>query len=164
MRHAILGARGSIQDPEAALGKIREWGQTHHAEVLAMDARSVFGRDHLESAVTHAERAQAQGAMGARTLAAETLLYASGQRQIVDAIRVAGLRKGTETVALIAWTADDPEDLLKSLGWVRDDRVLDARGKSLEMLGVNELERGTVPEEEAADLALEKVALLDVLR
>ena len=162
MTHSILGSRGTIQDPEDILAKIREWGKAHRAEVLAMDARSVIGRDHLESAVAHAERAQAQGTMSARSLAAETLLYASGHRQVVDAIHAAGLRKGTERAALVLWEADDPEGLLKALGWVRDDRVLDAEGKSLEILGTTETEKGTVRPDRTTDLALEKVALVDI--
>jgi KEOPS complex subunit Cgi121 len=162
MSHMIVGARGRIEDPESAVRRLQEWSRAHHAVVLAADARTVFGRDHLESAVRHAERAQASNRMGARTLAIETLLYVAGKRQVVDAIRVAGLRKGTRAIALVLWGVDDPDDLLSSLGWTRDDTVIEPAGKSLEVLGVTERERGTVTEAAVADLALEKVALLDV--
>jgi tRNA threonylcarbamoyladenosine modification (KEOPS) complex Cgi121 subunit len=162
--HVIAGARGDIADPEATLRQVREWAKARQAEVLVADARAVFGRDHLESAVRHTERAKTEGRMGARSLDIETLLYLVGQRQVVDAIRVAGLRNGTRTIAVVLWTSEDVDGLLRALRWSRDDGVLEARGKSLEVLGVNELERETVGEAAAADLALEKVALLDVLK
>jgi KEOPS complex subunit Cgi121 len=162
--HAILGARGVIRDPEESLKQVRLWAASHGTEILVADARAIFGRDHLESAVRHAERARSEGRMGARSLAVETLLYVSGQRQVIDAFRVAGLRKGTERVALVLWPAENPEELLSGLGWTRDDAVLEAPGKSLDVLGVTKTEKDTIGETAATDLALEKVALLDVTR
>ena len=162
MSHQSLGARGTIEDAEPVVRALRDWAQARRAEVLAVDARVVFGRDHLESAIFHAERAKATNAMSAHSLSLETLLYLSGRRQVVDAIRVAGLRKGTRTIGLAVWNAERPEELLKALGWSRDDGVLESAGKSLELLGITEQEEGTVVEIRRADLALEKVALLDI--
>jgi KEOPS complex subunit Cgi121 len=164
MNHVLLGARGAIQDPEAILSQIRQWGQARRAEVLAADAQAVFGRDHLESAVRHAERARAEQTSSTRSIAMETLLYLSGQRQVADAIRVAGLRNGTDTIALVIWPGDRSQDLLTTLGWARDDAVLESAGKSLDRLGVTKVEKGTVPETTVQDLALERVALLDVAK
>jgi KEOPS complex subunit Cgi121 len=164
MKHALLGARCAIQDPEAILRQIREWGQARGAEVLAADAQAVFGRDHLESAVRHAERARAEQTSSTRSIAMETLLYLSGQRQVADAIRVAGLRQGTETIGLVVWPGEDSQELLAALGWARDDAVLESAGKSLDRLGVTEVEKGTIPETTVQDLALERVALLDVAK
>jgi KEOPS complex subunit Cgi121 len=164
MSHAILGARGVIRDPEEALKKVRLWAASHGAEILVADARAIFGRDHLESAVRHAERARAEGRMSARSLAVETLLYVSGQRQVIDAFRVAGLREGTEGIALVLWAVENAEELLTGPGWARDDAVLEAAGKSLDVLGITKTEKGTVVNAAVADLALEKVALLDVTK
>lgn len=164
MSHQILGSRGKILNPESVVKQVEEWARAQGAEVLVVDARAVFGRDHLESAILHAERAKATKTMTARTLSLETLLYVSGQRQIVDAIRVAGLRKGTEAIGIVAWDIENPDELVKCLGWTRDDRVLDAVGKSLEVLGITEQDQGTLPPTRAADLALEKVALLDLAK
>jgi len=160
--HQILGTRGTIEDAEPVVRALRDWAQARGGEVLAVDARVVFGRDHLESAIFHAERAKATNAMSAHSLSLETLLYLSGRRQVVDAIRVAGLRKGTRTIGLVVWNAERPEDLLKALGWSRDDGVLEHAGKSLELLGITKKEEGTVVDTRRADLALEKVALLDL--
>jgi KEOPS complex subunit Cgi121 len=164
MNHVLLGARGAIQDPEPILRHVREWGQARGADVLVADARAVFGRDHLESAVRHAERARAEQTSSTRSIAMETLLYLSGQRQVADAIRAAGLRTGTDTIALVIWPGDGSQDLLAALGWAREDAVLESAGKSLDRLGVTEVEKGTVPETTVQDLALEKVALLDVAK
>lgn len=143
---------------------MREWGRANDAEVLAADARAVIGRDHLESAICHAERARNEDRMASRSLDIETLLYLSGRRQVVDAIRVAGLRKGTREIALVLWNTQEMDGFLRALGWTRDDTVLKARGKSLELLGIHELEQETAGEAAAADLALERVALLDILK
>lgn len=164
MNRVLLGARGTLQDLEAILRQIREWGQARGAEVLAADAQAVFGQDHLESAVRHAERARAEHTSSTHSIAMETLLYLSGQRQVADAIRVAGLRQGTGIIALVVWPGDESPDLLAALGWARDDAVLESAGKSLDRLGVTEVEKGTVPETTVQDLALERVALLDVAR
>src|SRR5437867_12316622 len=91
-----------------------------------------------------------------------TLLYLSVRRQRVDSIRDSCLRNGTSTIGLAVWNAERPEDLLKALGWSRDDGVLEPAGKSLELLGITKKEEGTVVETRRADLALEKVALLDI--
>jgi len=53
------------------------------------------------------------------------------------------------------------QELLAAFGWSRDDRVLDSAGKSFEAIGITEAEWATLPPNQRADLALEKVALLD---
>jgi len=46
--------------------------------------------------------------------------------------------------------------------WTRDDRVLEAEGKSLRDFGISDRKAASVLEAQRADLVLEKVALLDV--
>src|SRR5256886_15078518 len=99
--HQILGARGTIEDAEPVVRGIRDWAQAGSAEVLPVGAPVVFGRDHLESAIVHAERAKATNAMSAHSLSLQPLLYLSGRRQVVDAIPVAGLRKWTRSLGLV---------------------------------------------------------------
>lgn len=162
MSHGIAGARGTVGDPEAVLRRVQAWARARAVEVSLADGRAVFGADHLESAALHAERAQRSGAMATRSLGMETILYLSGQRQVADALRVAGLRAGTEQVAVAVFGPAAAEELLAELGWVRDDAVLEATGKSLRVLGVTAAEEATAPPARAADLALERTALLDV--
>ena len=164
MTYAIAGARGAIEDPEATIKQAQEWAVRHQVEVLLADARVVFGRDHLESAVRHALRAQSAGTMIARTVSMETLRYLSAQRQVADAIRVAGIHRGTREIAIVVFGTESFETLLDSFKWSRDDGALAAPGKSLDVLGISMEEAATVPAERRTDLALEKVALLDVVK
>lgn len=162
MMYAIRGARATIDDPEAVLRTAREWAASHGGEVLLADARAVFGRDHLESAVRHALRAKEAGRMAARSLPLEALRYLSGSRQVSDAIRLAGIRPGTSGIAILAFGDLPIEAWCRTLGWSIDDAVLEPGGKSLKPLGIGETEASTVPEHRRYDLALERVALLDV--
>ncbi len=162
MSHDLAGARGTIGDPAAVVRQAQAWATEHDAEVLLADARKVFGRDHLESAILHAERSRDAGTMATRSVAMEALLYLAGQRQVADAIRLAGIKKGTSAIALVVFGPASVEDFLRRFGWSRGDDVLAAEGKSIEALGITAAERDTVPGDRASDLALERAALVDV--
>lgn len=164
MSHALAGARGTVPDRDAILRRAQEWAVERGAEVLLADAAAVFGRDHLESAALHAERARDEATMTLRSVSMEALLYLSGQRQVADAIRIAGLKDGTDTIAVLVFGEAMPDELLSSLGWSRDDTVLNPGGKDLRALGVGIAELGTIPEDRIADLALERTALVDVAK
>lgn len=160
MKYELAGARGSIGDPQAILKQAQAMSAKHGAELLLADADLVFGRDHLESAVQHAVRAQSHGTMAAHSVSMEALRYLSGQRQVADAIRVAGIHQGSTATAIVIFGSLPIDEVLASFGWSRDDRVLESRGKSLDRLGIMEAELATIPIERRPDLALEKVALL----
>ena len=162
MTFDIAGAKGSKIDPEAVVRTAAEWASSRGAEVCLLDARSVFGRDHLESAALHAIRARDARTMSSRSVAMETLLYAAGARQVQDAIRSVGLRKDTTAIGVVIFGSAKVDDLIHDMGWSRDDGVLDAEGKSLERVGISDREAKTVSDRQRADLVLEKVALLDV--
>ncbi len=164
MSHASAGARGAVKDRDAVLKIAQEWASGVGCEVLLADASVVFGREHLESAALHAERARDAGLMATRSVSMEALLYLTGERQVADAIRVAGIRNGTTTIAVGLFGAAPVEELIARLGWSRDDAVLDAMGKDLSSLGIRDVERGTVPQDRVLDLALERTALLDVVK
>ena len=161
MTYEVAGARGTVDDPEAVLKKAHVWSKASEGEVLLADARVVLGRDHLDTAVRHALRAQSNGTMAARTVSAEALRYLSAQRQVADAIRIAGIHRGTKELAIAVFGRAGVQELVAALGWSRDDRVLDSEGKSFEAIGITKAEWATLPPNQRADLALEKVALLD---
>ncbi len=161
MIYEIGGARGTIDDPEGVLKKAHVWSEANGADVLLADAGVVLGRDHLETAVRHALRAQSTGTMAARSVSAEALRYLSAQRQVADAIRIAGVHRGSKELAIAVFGRSGIQELLAAFGWSRDDRVLDSAGKSFEAIGITEAEWATLPPNQRADLALEKVALLD---
>ena len=164
MMYEVAGARGTVDDPENVLKKAQVWSKANGAEVLLADARVVLGRDHLETAARHALRAKANGTMAARSVSAEALRYLSAQRQVADAIRIAGIHRGTKELAIAVFGRSGIQELLATFGWSRDDRVLDSEGKSFVAIGITEAEWATLPPNQRADLALEKVALLDTER
>ncbi len=161
MKYEIAGARGTGTDPQGVVTKAQAWAAERHSEVLLADANLVFGRDHLESAILHAVRARGTGNGVARDLGLETLRYLSGARQVANAIRAAGLHEGSASVAVVVFEGS-VDALLAHLGWIRDDTVLDARGKSLRNLGIGASAERTLPADRVADLALERTALLDI--
>ena len=164
MTHTIAGARGQVKDRDAVLRRAQGWAEARGSDVLLADASVVFGRDHLESAVLHAERSRDAGLMATRSVSMEALLYLAAQKQVTDAIRVAGIKEGSRATAIAIFGRASIEELVAHLGWLRDDGVLDSRRKDLGILGIRNAERSTVPERELVDLALERTALLDVLK
>jgi KEOPS complex subunit Cgi121 len=158
----IAGANASSVNPEDAVRTASEWASSRGAEVCLLDARSVFGRDHLESSALHAIRARDSRTMSSRSVSMETLLYAAGARQVQDAIRASGLHRDTRAIGVVLFGTAKVDDLIRDMGWARDDRVLDAKGKSLEGFGISGRQAATVSAAQRADLVLERVALLDV--
>ncbi len=143
---------------------------SHGLSAQAMDAGAVCGRVHLESALVHARGAFARGNNMARTLWVEWVLCAAGVRQVDVAFKRVGIRPGTEVFAILLLSEGDEitggtEDaFLKKLGLERNDDVLVCSEDCLLRLGVGKVELAAVPRERWTDLALERVALLDLER
>jgi len=158
----IAGASASAVNPEIVVRRAAEWASSRGAEVCLLDARWVFGRDHVESAALHAIRARDARTMSSRSVAMETLRYAAGARQVQDAIRSVGLRPDTTAIGVVLFGSARVDDFIRDMGWSREDGVLTAEGKSLGPFGISGRAAATVSATQRADLVLEKVALLDV--
>jgi len=155
----ILGAYGPAWNPEARLAVAGSLG-----DVQLLDARLVCGRDHLVAAAEHAERAMREHTNVARSLAVEFVVYASGERQIADALAKMGVRDDTTQFAVVVFGGEDPADVLRSLSFTRDHAVLESSPAKLRAFGLTDAELASVPPERAADLVLERVALVDLLK
>ena len=139
------------------------------AQVL--DATRVCGRVHLISAFLHANRAMERGNNLARTLPIEWVLCAAGVRQVDVAFQRVGIRPGTGSFAIML-IADDEQvptpqqvgSLLDAVELHRDDSVLECNEEALRNLGVGDEELGAVPRASWPDLALERVAMLELER
>lgn len=162
MTYSIAGARGKVGDVESLIADSRNWATQRGVEILLADARAVFGRDHLESAALHGLRAQSDGTTVARSVSIEALRYLAAQRQVADALRVAGIRRDTDRVGIVIFGTGSPDEFIAQRGWVRDDHVLEASGKDFGALGIQSKERETVPPDRVDDLALERLALVDI--
>ena len=127
-------------------------------EVVIMDPMYVCGKDHVVSAVRHAERSFEHGTNRSKTLLTEIILYAAGERQISKAMERMRPKPGCKEFALAL--LDVPDDLkLDEIGMERDDSIIDATDAKAKAMG---LDRSfNIPIE---DLALEMVALLDLAK
>ncbi len=127
-------------------------------EVVLFDPSVVCGKDHIVSAVKHADRAFAEGTNRAKNVLSEIVLYAACERQIGRALKKMKPKEGaTEWVAAVL---DVECDLaLDRLNAVRDDSLCDASEEKARNLGI-EMFPGIRPE----DAVLEQVAMVDLLK
>jgi KEOPS complex subunit Cgi121 len=133
--------------------------------VQLFDAAAIAGEEHLRSAAMHALRAFERKSMRSSSVGMEMLLYASGKRQIKDAVGLVGLTDRTCTLAAVL-AGEGAEGkcgmLLKSLGLARLSEAEAAGGESaIVRLGIPA--KG-VDRLRLLELALEQVALLDIER
>ncbi len=125
---------------------------------MLFDPSVVCGKDHIISAVRHADRAFAEGTNRAKNVLSEIVLYAACERQIGRAVKKMKPKEGaTEWVAAIL---DVKGDLaLDKLGAERDDSLCEASEEKAANLGIEQF-AGISP----GDAVLEQVAMVDLLK
>ena len=149
----VIGLRGN-----ASFEEMVKHFTSLGGEVVIMDPMRICGRDHVISAVMHAERSFEHGTNRSKTLLTEILLYAAGERQISKALSTMKPKDGCKEYALAL--LDQPDDLrLSEIGMERDDSILDANDSKAEAMGFDR-SFGISYE----DQALEMVALLDLAK
>ena len=124
-------------------------------DVALMNPRYVCGRDHILSAVMHAERAFLHGTNRSRTLLTETILYSAGERQISRALKKMRPEDGCNEMVAVVFNVADLN--LEMIGAVADDRILRCTKEKAKDLGLDV--SGDVSPE---DLVLETVAVVDI--
>ena len=166
----IVGAKGDIEKVDSFLKQIVSFAQNNKVVVQAFDADMIYGKNHLISAYEHAKRAIDRKTNTTNSIEMETLLYASGERQIKLAIPKMGIKKGKINIAFIFINqkAKIPDDLangmLKNLDLTRDDQVIDGDENTLKKFGISENEIKTVMKAKYGHLILEKVAKVDIIK
>jgi KEOPS complex subunit Cgi121 len=153
----ILGVRGQVSDADALVKSLQH---INGGEGLAMDADMVCGKAHLTSAVMHASRAFERGDNVSQSIVGETILYASGERQISKAVKKMGVKVGTERVALILFGVEDVGKVVTGLSFERDDDVLEGSVDKALRFGITHDELKAVPADMFEDLVLERVAFV----
>jgi len=170
----ITGIRNvKIEDAEAFLEGIRR-KKPSNVEIQFFDAKFVATWQHLYFAVLNALKAFRNKENISKSIAMETLLYASAQRQIQKAMKL-GIKSGASNIAVLI-IAEKPEALKSALSMVlkyvnaqQDDAVLELSNEKIKIVqrtfGISDLELKTVMEkgclEEAlTDLVIERMALL----
>ncbi|UCF49499.1 MAG: hypothetical protein JSU91_07055 [Thermoplasmatales archaeon] len=167
----IIGAKGNIQDVDDFLKKVESFASKNSLRIQALNADLIYGKDHIISAVEHANRSIDRKTNTTNSLEKEILLYASGERQLKLAIPKMGVRKGTANIAFVILNEAKrkiPEnianDLLKYLDLEKDDIVLEGNIDTLNKFGINENETKTVTKSKYGYLILEKVAMVDIIK
>ena len=97
----ILGAKGKIENVDTFLKNISQFAQKNRIIIQVFDADMIYGEIHLFSAFNHAQRAMKRKTNTTNSLEMETLLYASGERQLKLAIPKIGIKKGKENIAFL---------------------------------------------------------------
>ena len=150
--------------------------KTNNVCVQYFDASLIAGWEHLLFAALNALNAFKSKVNISNSLAMETLLYASAQRQIKEAVRLIGIKPNSSRVAVLI-LAETPKQasavlnvVSKLLGGRRDDSVIDltedkvADLKRLFRISNMELdaktERKGAEKQALANLVIEHMALL----
>lgn len=151
MEHKIIGIRGDA-DPERIISHFIGLG----GEVVLFDPDRILGRDHVESALMHAERAMAHGTNRSKTLLTEIILYAAWERQVGRAVDAMRPKEGRDEYVALVLNVDDPR--LEDLGMTRDDTIIDATKEKADALGLRDCFLSY------EDQAVENVAIVDLLK
>ncbi len=123
-----------------------------------LEPSMVCGKEHVLSAVMHAEKAFADGTNRAKNILTEIVLYAACERQISKALKKMKPREGSDGMVAVVLGIEGDLDL-DTLGAERDDSLMDASLEKAEALGVTMFEGVSVE-----DAVLEQVATVDLLK
>ncbi|HTY46437.1 MAG TPA: KEOPS complex subunit Cgi121 [Methanomassiliicoccales archaeon] len=156
----IVGARGTIQDPRELVRRLQSLKE---GQALALNADLVCGTEHIEIAVCHALRSFRRGTNSCNTIMMETLLFASGERQISKAQEKMSPSQGEAHVAFVLFGAS-AEEALRTSQLERDDSVLACSDEKARRFGIGEKELETVGDGKAQDLVLERVAFVEIAK
>jgi len=126
-------------------------------DVVLLDPSMVCGKDHVISAVAHAERALMNGTNRSKTILTETILYAAGDRQIGRALGKMKPKEGGNEMVAVLFGIDDPR--LDKIKAVRCDEIMEPSSDKARNLGVDLFEGIS-----CEDAVLEHVAMVDLLK
>lgn len=147
---------------EAILKEVSGRGKASGSDVLVMNGDLVFGADHIRSALFHAKRAIAEKRNASDSVAMETLLYASGERQLATAIKKMSVGIDTVNVAVACLSN---AGFHAEPGWEEMSGSLSSVDiTKLKAFGISDRELGTITTSKVTELVLEKVAAVDILK
>jgi len=145
---------------------------TQQTDIQFFDAQRIASPKHLYFAVLNALQAFQNKTNTAKSIAMETMLYASAKRQIQKAIECLGIKAQTQTLAIIIIAKEQKhtEDTLRTLteyiGTNPDETVLEmTKEKETKIhqtfqITHTELETTADNKSKTVDLVIERVALL----
>ena len=165
----ISGGKGAVHDIEKILRGIAKIDRKHGTTSQVFDASRIAGKTHLAHAAKLALTAQSTRRDFTSSLGLELMCWATGARQITQALERVGLREGSTRVAVLTLgksrgTVNRAQtDIFSELGIERDCRVLELtpeKARSLvKVFSISEEELKLAPIEK---LVLERIALLSL--
>jgi KEOPS complex subunit Cgi121 len=168
----IIGCKGMIPSVNDFIDQINDFVEKYDIKIQVMDARVVFGKDHLISAFEHAKRAFYQNTASTHSFEMELLLYAAGERQIKHAISKMGLKKKNNSFVIIFLITEHDyksiniiiDKFLDNFHLERDDLVIEPDETMLSKFGIKKEAIKSVRKDQKFQLILEKVALVDIIK
>ena len=160
----VVEGVASVDDVDAFVAELGAVGDEHGVAVQAFDVDYVADREHLASAVTHANRAFERGDNVASERAVEVLLYAAGRRQIRRALAM-GVDEGDTAVVVVVDGGDEAGAVDAVEGLLADVRpTLDGGGDEATLRAFFDVSDAELAAAAGglADVVRERVALLDV--
>ena len=177
-----IGATGfrnvKIKDTKRFLDGIRK--KTKEVSVQFFNANLIAGPEHLYFATLNALKAFESNLNISNSLAVETLLYASAQRQIKKAVELLGIKAESSKVAVLviaeteAKARETLESISKLIPGLCDDNVIELSDEKFEIIrelfGISDLELEAKMEkkgfekEALVNLVIEHMALLAIER
>lgn len=153
----VIGVK--IEEPREAqeiFDDIESYREKHDIFLQILEPEKVIGVEHLLWAFQKAEESFENGSNRADSLEIETLLWASAEWQIKDALDKMGIEDNAEQAAVMIDDESEIENLLDSMNWTRDDEVLEPTEEKLKRFGIDEKEIRSV--DDPYDLVFEKMA------
>jgi len=151
----IVGAQlKEPKDLENIFDLVESYRKENEVFLQLFDPSKVIGKQHLLWAHQKAEETFEQGTNRADEQEIETLLWASAEWQIKDALDKMGIEDETEKVAVLI--EKEPKKFLDYIGWIRDDTILKPNKEKLKAFGVTDKEMSSV--DKPYELVFEKMA------
>ncbi len=167
MNTEIISGVIHIEDVEKFLKMLNELAKKHRVIIQLLDAGRIASREHLQFAVEKAKRAVREGRNIAKDLGIEILLYASGKRQIEQAMSM-GVHPGKNDVAIVVIGDNTTEVITEMKSIIHESPVLEytefKKRRLIKTFDITETEIRAVGEDKIPELVLERVALLDVMK
>lgn len=169
MHYEFVSGSKNIEDIKLFLNEIVEITNKNNCTIQAINADKIAGEKHLKLAVKKAIKAFEQKTNSAKDLGIEIMRYASGKRQIEEALSM-GITLGQNNIVFVI--IGEKNNLieckycLEKIILIKDlipytNKKKDSITTQFE---INSIELETVGEDMIPLLVLERVALVDILK
>jgi tRNA threonylcarbamoyladenosine modification (KEOPS) complex Cgi121 subunit len=170
---------GILDDPDAEVAFTGLLGPFRRSDLLFLAGKSgriaplqlvrsdrVVGPAHVVAAARHAKRAIAEGRAQAERPEVEFVRYLAGARQIKDALERMGLPEEVDGAVAVAFgpkRLDALQHFLHAAGAEAEPGLVEATPEKLAAFGVTPEELEATTPERRLDIALERVAAVDLM-